>query len=93
MTASTSSASTADITPEQVKRIEEDPQVKEISGLLSALSTDASALNTALQMGAVVQSALSTADAAFQQSLQETLTAQSASDDPPPTVILNATAE
>ncbi len=93
MTASTSSASTADITPEQVKRIEDDPQVKEISGLLSALSTDASALNTALQMGAVVQSALSESDSAFQQSLQDTLTAKTSAADYPPTVILNAVSE
>ncbi|HRA87299.1 MAG TPA: hypothetical protein PK992_04500 [Planctomycetaceae bacterium] len=91
MTSSTSSASTADITPEQVKRIEEDPQVKEISGLLSALSSDTSALNTALQMGAVVQTALSESDAAFQRSLQDTLTATA--DDNPPIVILKATAE
>ena len=93
VTVAASSASTGDITQEQVKQIEDDPQIKEISGLLSNFSSDESALKSALQMGAVVQSALSRADAAFQQSLQETLTASSAARNDPPTILLKATAQ
>ena len=76
------------MTPEQVRKIEDDPQVKQISGLLSQLSPDQTALKTALQMGAVVQSALSKADSAFQTTLQDILTARVAVDETPPTVVL-----
>ena len=76
------------MTPEQLRKIEDDPQVKQISGLLSQLSPDPNALITALQMGAVVQSALSKADAAFQSTLQDILTARMAVHESPPTVVL-----
>ena len=85
---STGSSTTNDVTPEQLRKIEDDPQVKQISGLLSQLSPDPNALITALQMGAVVQSALSKADAAFQSTLQDILTARMAVHESPPTVVL-----
>ena len=88
VTATTGSATIHDVTPEQVRKIEDDPQVKQISGLLSQLSPDPTALKTALQMGAVVQSALSKADSAFQTTLQDILTARVAVDETPPTVVL-----
>jgi len=90
VTATTGSSTINDVTPEQVRKIEDDPQVKQISGLLSQLSPDPSALKTALQMGAVVQSALSKADAAFQTTLQDILTARMSVDETPPTVVLKA---
>lgn len=87
---STGSSTTNDVTQEQVQKIEDDPQVKQISGLLSQLSPDPNALKTALQMGAVVQSALSKADAAFQNTLEEILTARMAVHETPPTVVLKS---
>ena len=80
------------MTPEQVQNIEDDPQVKQISGLLSQLSPDPNSLKTALQMGAVVQSALAQAEVAFQATLQDILTARTANRENPPTVVLYATA-
>lgn len=88
----TGSSTTNDVTPEQIQKIEDDPHVKQISGLLSQLSPDSSTLKTAFQMGAVVQSALSKADAAFQTTLQDILTARMAVNETPPTVKLHWTA-
>ena len=88
VSATTGSSTTNDVTQEQIQKIEDDPQVKQISGLLSQLSSDPSALKTALQMGAVVQSALSRADAAFQATLQDILTARMSGNETPPTVVL-----
>ena len=88
VSATTGSSTTDDVTPEQVQKIEDDPQVKQISGLLSRLSPDPSSLKTALQMGAVVQSALSKADAAFQTTLQDILTGHMDVNESPPTVVL-----
>lgn len=84
----TDSSTTSDVTPEQVQKIEDDPQVKQISGFLSPLNPDPSALKTALQMGAVVQSALSKTDAAFQTTLQDILTGRTDVIEPPPTIVL-----
>ena len=84
----TGSSSTNDVTPDQVRKIEDDPQVKQISGLLSQLSPDPNTLKTALQMGAVVQSALSKTDAAFQMTLQDILTGRMAVIESPPTIVL-----
>ena len=92
VSATTGSATTNDVTPEQVQNIEDDPQVKQISGLLSQLSPDPNSLKTALQMGAVVQSALAQAEVAFQATLQDILTARTANRENPPTVVLYATA-
>jgi hypothetical protein len=83
------SSTTNDVTPEQIRKINEDPQVTEISELLRRLSPDPSALKTAIQMGAVVQNALSKGDAAFQASLQKIIAAGEA-DESPPTVVLKA---
>lgn len=93
ITSATQNSSLNDTTAEQVKQIEEDPQIKEIAGLLSQLSPDSGSLTTAFGMGAVVQSALSRADIAFQQSLQETLTDPSANSGSPITVILKTAAK
>ena len=92
VSATTGSATTNEVTPEQVQNIEDDPQVKQISGLLSQLSPDPNSLKTALQMGAVVQSALAQAEVAFQATLQDILTARTANRENPPTVVLYATA-
>ncbi|MEJ7590160.1 MAG: hypothetical protein WKF77_01290 [Planctomycetaceae bacterium] len=88
VSATTGSSTTIDVTQEQIQKIEDDPQVKQIIGLLSQLSSDPSAMKTALQMGAVVQSALSKADASFQSTLQDILTARMAVSETPPTVVL-----
>ncbi|MDA1230951.1 MAG: hypothetical protein O2856_09270 [Planctomycetota bacterium] len=92
LSATTGSSTTNDVTPEQVQKIEEDPQVKQISGLLSQLSADPNSLKTALQMGAVVQSALSKAEAAFQATIQDLITARSVNDETPTTIVLKAPA-
>ena len=88
----TGSSTTHDVTQEQVQKIEDDPQIKQISGLLSQLSPDGNSLKTALQMGAVVQSASSKADTAFQSAIQDLITARAISDETPPTVVLKAPA-
>ncbi len=90
VSATTGSSTTDDVTEEQVQQIADDPQVRQISGLLSQLSPDPSALETALQMGAVVQSALSKADAAFQMTLQEILTARMAVSEMPQVIVLKS---
>lgn len=84
------SSTTNDVTEEQVQKIEDDPQIRQISGLLSQLSGDGNSLKTALQMGAVVQSASSKADTAFQSAIQDLITARAISDETPPTVVLKA---
>lgn len=84
----TGSSTTNDVTDEQVQTIEDDPQIKQISGLLSQLSPDTNSLKTALQMGAVVQSASSKADTAFQSAIQDLITARAISGETPPTVVL-----
>ncbi len=86
----TGSSTTNDVTQEQVKKIEDDPQIKQISGLLSQLSPDPNSLKTALQMGAVVQSASSKADTAFQSAIQDLITARAMSSEMPPTVVLKS---
>ena len=86
----TGSSTTNDVTQEQVKKIEDDPQIKQISGLLSQLSPDPGSLKTALQMGAVVQSASSKADTAFQSAIQDLITARAVGVETPPTVVLKA---
>ena len=84
------SSTTNEVSQEQVQKIEDDPQIKQISGLLSQLSPDTNSLKTALQMGAVVQSALSKADTAFQSSIQDLITARAISGETPPTVVLKS---
>ena len=84
----TGSSTTNDVTQEQVQKIEDDPQIKQISGLLSQLSPDPNSLKTALQMGAVVQSASSKADTAFQSAIQDLITARASSGEMPLTVVL-----
>ena len=84
----TGSSTTNDVTEEQVQKIEDDPQIKQISGLLSQLSGDGNSLKTALQMGAVVQSASSKADTAFQSAIQDLITARAISNETPLTVVL-----
>ncbi len=86
----TGSSTTDDVTQEQVQKIEDDPQIKQISGLLSQLSPDGNSLKTALQMGAVVQSASAKADTAFQSAIQDMITARISSDEMPPTVVLKS---
>ncbi len=82
------SSTTNDVTEEQVQKIEDDPQIKQISGLLSQLSRDGNSLKTAMQMGAVVQSASSKADTAFQSAIQDLITARAINDETPMTVVL-----
>lgn len=84
----TGASTTNDVTEEQVQKIEDDPQIKQISGLLSQLSGDGNSLKTALQMGAVVQSASSKADTAFQSAIQDLITARAISNETPLTVVL-----
>lgn len=86
----TGASTTRDVTQEQVQKIEDDPQIKQISGLLSQLSPDGNSLKTALQMGAVVQSASSKADTAFQSAMQDLITARTVGEETPPTVVLKA---
>ena len=91
VSSATGSSTTNDLTQEEVRKLEDDPQVEQISGFLSQLNPDRSALKTALLMGAVVQSASSKADVAFQRTLQDILTARMAVTETPPTVVLHVT--
>ncbi|MFO1001505.1 MAG: hypothetical protein U0936_14285 [Planctomycetaceae bacterium] len=64
----------ADVKPGQVEAIENDPQVKEIAGLVEGLGLGGGQFSNALQMGAVVQNALGEANQKFEESIQDIIT-------------------
>ena len=87
--ASRETSTAADVKPGQIEAIEDDPQVKEIAGLMEGLGLGDGQLSNALQMGAVVQNALSEANQKFESTLQDIITARSLTNaQEPPLVVL-----
>ena len=69
-----SGSSVADLQPGQIADIENDPQIKEISAIISGTGLASNQLTTALRLGAVVRNALNTTDANFNNSIQSVIT-------------------
>ncbi len=67
-------STTADLKAGQVEAILNDPQIKEISGLVEGLGLGGAQFSNALQLGAVVRNAMFAADQAFEQEIQGTIT-------------------
>lgn len=77
----------ADVKPGQIEAIENDPQVKEIAGLVEGLGLGGGPFSNALQMGAVVQNALSEANQKFESTIQDIITARQLTSAQEPPVI------
>jgi hypothetical protein len=79
----------ADVKPGQVEAIENDPQVKEIAGLVEGLGLGGGQFSNALQMGAVVQNALGEANQKFEETIQDIITVRNlANAQEPPVIVL-----
>jgi hypothetical protein len=72
--ASRETSTAADVKPGQVEAIENDPQVKEIAGLVEGLGLGGGQFSNALQMGAVVQNALGDTNQKFESTIQDIIT-------------------
>ncbi len=86
--ASRETSTAADVKPGQVEAVENDPQVKEIAGLVEGSGLGGGQFAKALQMGAVVQNALSEANQKFESTLQEIITARHLTNAQEPPVIV-----
>lgn len=81
-------STTADVKPGQVEAIENDPQVKEIAGLVEGLGLGGGQFSNALQMGAVVQNALGEANQNFEETIQDIVTVRNLTRAQEPPVIV-----
>ncbi len=81
-------ATAADLKPGQVEAIENDPQVIEIAGLVEGLGLGGGQFSNALQMGAVVQTALGEANQKFEESIQDIITVRNLTRAQEPPVIV-----
>ena len=82
----------ADLKPGQVESIQNDPQIKEIAGLIEGLGLGGGQFANALQMGAVVQNAMRNAEQAFETEIQNIITAKDiAQAKTPPLIVLSET--
>ncbi len=81
-------STTADVKPGQVEAIENDPQVKEIAGLVEGLGLGGGQFPNALQMGAVVQNALGEANQNFEETIQDIITVRNLTRAQAPPVIV-----
>ena len=81
-------STTADVKPGQVEAIENDPQVKEIAGLVEGLGLGGGQFSNALQMGAVVQNALGEANQNFEETIQDIVTVRNLTRAQEPLVIV-----
>lgn len=86
--ASRETSTTADVKPGQVEAIENDPQVKEIAGLVEGLGLGGGQFSNALQMGAVVQNALGEANQNFEETIQDIITVRNLTRAQEPPVIV-----
>lgn len=68
------SATVADLRPEQIAAIENDPQVREIASVVGGLGLGDEQFTNALRMGGVVQNALSMAEQIFATEIQNVIT-------------------
>jgi hypothetical protein len=73
---SSQTSSVNDLKPGQADAIANDPQIKEISGLVSGLGIGGDKLDTALKMGAVVQNAMNSADNEFGLAVSRVMSAK-----------------
>ena len=78
----------ADVKPGQVEAIENDPQIKEIAGLVEGLGLGGGQFSNALQMGAVVQNALGEANQKFEETIQDIITVRNLTRAQEPPVIV-----
>jgi hypothetical protein len=78
----------ADVKPGQVEAIENDPQVKEIAGLVEGLGLGGGQFSNALQMGAVVQNALGETNQKFEATIQDLITGRHLTNAQEPPVII-----
>jgi hypothetical protein len=69
-------STSAEVRPEQVTAIENDPQVKSIAELTQSLGLGNEQFSSALRMGAVVQNALRNAEQQFEKDVQSILNAK-----------------
>ncbi|MCA9059436.1 MAG: hypothetical protein KDA85_13100 [Planctomycetaceae bacterium] len=69
----TGTGSTATVTPDQLTAIQNDPQIKELQGLIGGLGLGGGELDTALRMGAAVQNAIGSADDGLFQWCDQTI--------------------
>jgi hypothetical protein len=81
-------STTADVKPGQVEAIENDPQVKEIAGLIEGLGLGGGQFSNALQMGAVVQNALGETNQKFESTIQDLITGRHLTNAQEPPVIV-----
>ena len=68
--------------------IQNDPQVKEIAGLVEGLGLGSGQFSNALQMGAVVQNALGEANQNFEETIQDIITVRNLTRAQEPPVIV-----
>lgn len=73
---SSQKSSVNDLKPGQADAIANDPQIKEISGLVGGLGIGGEKLDTALKMGAVVQNAMNSADNEFGLAVSRVMSAK-----------------
>ena len=86
--ASRETSTATDVKPGQVEAIENDPQVKEIAGLVEGLGLGGGQFSSALQMGAVVQNALGEANQKFEETIQDIITVRNLTNAQEPPVIV-----
>ena len=86
--ASREMSTAADVKPGQVEAIQNDPQVKEIAGLVEGLGLGSGQFSNALQMGAVVQNALGEANQNFEETIQDIITVRNLTRAQEPPVIV-----
>jgi hypothetical protein len=86
--ASRETSTAADVKPGQVEAIENDPQVKEIAGLIEGLGLGGGQFSNALQMGAVVQNALGETNQKFESTIQDLITGRHLTNAQEPPVIV-----
>ena len=86
--ASRETSTAADVKPGQVEAIQNDPQVKEIAGLVEGLGLGSGQFSNALQMGAVVQNALGDANQNFEETIQDIITVRNLTRAQEPPVIV-----
>ena len=73
---SSQKSSVTDLKPGQANAIANDPQIREISGLVGGLGIGSDKLDTALKMGAVVQNAMNSADNEFGLAVSRVMSAK-----------------
>ena len=86
--ASRETSTATDVKPGQVEAIENDPQVKEIAGLVEGLGLGGGQFSNALQMGAVVQNALGETNQKFESTIQDIITGRHLTNAQEPPVIV-----